>query len=188
MSETFVSIDGIRTPVLESVRRKRLKALSSFTAIQDQSGTGRAGTRCCQFGRALAMDMPGFGTADKPEDFDYSVPGYARHLGKLLAERGVRRAHLVMHDFGGPWGLAGLRTIRRRSAASPASIPAYYRATAGTISPAFGRRRSWANCLWLRRPKRGCACCYDTEIREGCHRNTSTTSINPLIGERGARC
>jgi pimeloyl-ACP methyl ester carboxylesterase len=52
------------------------------------------------------MDMPGFGTADKPEDFDYSVPGYARHLGKLLADRGVRRAHLVMHDFGGPWGLA----------------------------------------------------------------------------------
>jgi pimeloyl-ACP methyl ester carboxylesterase len=52
------------------------------------------------------MDMPGFGIADKPEDFDYSVPGYARHLAKLLTERGVRRAHLVMHDFGGPWGLA----------------------------------------------------------------------------------
>ena len=29
----------------------------------------------------------------------------ARHLGKLLPTRGVRRAHLVMHDFGGPWGL-----------------------------------------------------------------------------------
>jgi len=50
--------------------------------------------------------MPGFGAADKPEHFDYSVPGYARHLGKLLAAQGVRRAQLVMHDFGGPWGLA----------------------------------------------------------------------------------
>ncbi|BFG74300.1 hypothetical protein PTKU46_23330 [Paraburkholderia terrae] len=32
--------------------------------------------------------------------------GYARHLGQLLAECHVQRAHLVMHDFGGPWGLA----------------------------------------------------------------------------------
>jgi hypothetical protein len=23
------------------------------------------------------MDMPGFGAADKPKHFDYSVPGYA---------------------------------------------------------------------------------------------------------------
>jgi pimeloyl-ACP methyl ester carboxylesterase len=50
--------------------------------------------------------MPGFGRADKPEDFDYTVEGYARHLDGVLEELGVRRAHLVMHDFGGPWGLA----------------------------------------------------------------------------------
>ncbi len=56
--------------------------------------------------RCLAPDMPGFGGADKRDDFDYTVAGYASHLDALLAERGVERVHLVLHDFGGPWGLA----------------------------------------------------------------------------------
>ena len=58
------------------------------------------------FGRGLAMDMPGFGRADKPRDFDYSVTGLSTHLGRLLDVARVERAHLVLHDFGGPWGLA----------------------------------------------------------------------------------
>jgi pimeloyl-ACP methyl ester carboxylesterase len=58
-----------------------------------------------EHGRAIALDMPGFGEADKPDAFDYTVEGYSRHLGGALAELGVRRAHLVVHDFGGPWGL-----------------------------------------------------------------------------------
>jgi pimeloyl-ACP methyl ester carboxylesterase len=58
------------------------------------------------FARAIAPDMPGFGGADKPADFDYTVAGYARHLGGLLDALGVQRAHLVLHDFGGSWGLA----------------------------------------------------------------------------------
>ncbi|MDQ3731361.1 MAG: alpha/beta fold hydrolase, partial [Pseudomonadota bacterium] len=62
------------------------------------------------FARALAPDMPGFGQADKPKDFEYTVAGYARHLGAWLAQLGVMRAHLVLHDFGGPWGLAWAST------------------------------------------------------------------------------
>jgi pimeloyl-ACP methyl ester carboxylesterase len=62
--------------------------------------------RVGQFGRAVALDMPGFGQADKPDSFEYTVSGYARHLGGCLAELGISRVHLVMHDFGGPWGLA----------------------------------------------------------------------------------
>jgi pimeloyl-ACP methyl ester carboxylesterase len=27
------------------------------------------------FGRALAFDLPGWGRAKKPRDFDYSIPG-----------------------------------------------------------------------------------------------------------------
>jgi pimeloyl-ACP methyl ester carboxylesterase len=57
------------------------------------------------FARAVAMDMPGYGRADHPKCFDYSIPGYARYLGQLLDQLSVDRAHLVMHDFGGPWGL-----------------------------------------------------------------------------------
>jgi pimeloyl-ACP methyl ester carboxylesterase len=62
---------------------------------------GRVG----DFARAVAPDMPGYAGADKPRDFDYTVDGYARHLGGLLNELAIERAHLVMHDFGGPWAL-----------------------------------------------------------------------------------
>jgi len=55
--------------------------------------------------RGIALDMPGFGRAQKPDDFDYTVDGYARFLEEALARLGVERAHLVLHDFGGLWGL-----------------------------------------------------------------------------------
>lgn len=58
-----------------------------------------------RFSRAIALDMPGFGRASRPRRFDYSVEGYARYLGALLDRLQVNRAHLVMHDFGGGWGL-----------------------------------------------------------------------------------
>ena len=69
-----------------------------FEALVDRVGT---------FARALAFDMPGFGQADKPKAaFEYTVAGYAAHLGAALGELGITKAHLVLHDFGGPWGLA----------------------------------------------------------------------------------
>ena len=62
--------------------------------------------RTGEFARGIAMDFPGYGTADRPRHFDYSVSGYARHLDGALAELGVEHAHIVAHDFGGPWALA----------------------------------------------------------------------------------
>jgi pimeloyl-ACP methyl ester carboxylesterase len=116
MNETSISIDGIRTPLLEAGAADAEEAVvfvhGNPGSFEDWKALAR---RVGEFGRALAMDMPGFGAADKPARFDYSVGGYARHLGQLLADRGVRRAHLVMHDFGGPWGLAW-------AAANPQSI------------------------------------------------------------------
>jgi pimeloyl-ACP methyl ester carboxylesterase len=56
--------------------------------------------------RAVAPDMPGYGAASRPSDFDYTVEGYSRHLAACLDRLGVERAHLVLHDFGGLWGLA----------------------------------------------------------------------------------
>src|SRR5258705_13163628 len=58
------------------------------------------------FARALAPDMPGYGTSERPAAFEYTVGGFARHLDAVIRHFGVRRAHLVLHDFGGPWGLA----------------------------------------------------------------------------------
>jgi pimeloyl-ACP methyl ester carboxylesterase len=59
-----------------------------------------------EFARAVAPDMPGYGNASKRPDFNYTIDGYADHLAGLLDGLGIRRAHLVLHDFGGPWGLA----------------------------------------------------------------------------------
>ncbi len=59
--------------------------------------------------RAIAFDMPGFGRADKPHPdeptFDHTVEGYADHLAEVADTLGLSRFHLVVHDFGGPWGL-----------------------------------------------------------------------------------
>jgi pimeloyl-ACP methyl ester carboxylesterase len=107
MSEASVIIDGVRSPLLEFGSPGLDEAV---VFVHGNPGSSLDWERLArgvgEFGRAVAMDMPGFGAADKPADFDYSVPGYARFLGRLLAERRVQRAHLVMHNFGGPWGLA----------------------------------------------------------------------------------
>lgn len=107
MKETSVRVDGIRSPILEGGLPRADEAVvfvhGNPGSIADWT---RLASSVSEFSRAIAMDMPGFGAADKPEHFDYSVRGYSRHLGRVLAECGVRNAHLVMHDFGGPWGLA----------------------------------------------------------------------------------
>jgi pimeloyl-ACP methyl ester carboxylesterase len=107
MEKTSVRVDGISSPLLEAGPREAVEAV---VFVHGNPGSIADWTRLVasvgEFARAVAMDMPGFGAADKPEQFDYSVGGYARHLGRLLTECAVERAHLVLHDFGGPWGLA----------------------------------------------------------------------------------
>jgi pimeloyl-ACP methyl ester carboxylesterase len=55
--------------------------------------------------RALAFDLPDFGETIAPDGFAHDVPGYATFVDEALAELGVERVHLVIHDFGGPIGL-----------------------------------------------------------------------------------
>lgn len=102
-----VTVAGVRSPVAE---RGPADATEAVVFVHGNPGSGEdwAGL---QSGlpdgvRAIAPDMPGFGSADAPDDFAYTVDGYATHLGGLLDELGIERAHLVLHDFGGPWGLA----------------------------------------------------------------------------------
>jgi pimeloyl-ACP methyl ester carboxylesterase len=106
-NETSISIDGVRSPVLQV---GPADASEAVVFVHGNPGSTRDWDRLTrgvgEFGRGVVMDMPGFGAADKPAHFDYSIAGYARYLGRLLTELGVQHAHLVMHDFGGPWGLA----------------------------------------------------------------------------------
>lgn len=55
--------------------------------------------------RAVAFDLPDFGETIAPAGFEHDVPGYAGFVADALGELGVERAHLVLHDFGGPIGL-----------------------------------------------------------------------------------
>lgn len=52
----------------------------------------------------IALDLPGFGRSGKPAGFDYSIDGYARFIESFLADRGLDRFSLVVHD----WGAVGL--------------------------------------------------------------------------------
>jgi pimeloyl-ACP methyl ester carboxylesterase len=101
-----VSVNGVRSPVLQS---GDLEDSEAVVFVHGNPGHGEHWhdllDRTGDFARGVAPDMPGFGDADKPADFSYTVEGYATHLDGVLHELGVRRAHLVLHDFGGPWGL-----------------------------------------------------------------------------------
>jgi len=55
--------------------------------------------------RAVAWDAPGFGSAAAPAGFAQTVEGHAAFIGAALDALGIERAHLVVHDFGGPWAL-----------------------------------------------------------------------------------
>ena len=66
--------------------------------------------RVAGFATVVAPDMPGFGGADKRSDQDYTVAGYATHLGAVIDELGLERVHLVAHDFGGPFALTWAAT------------------------------------------------------------------------------
>ena len=107
MRTATISIDGIRTPVIEAGPADAAEAVVFVHGNPGSSNDwGSLLVSVGMFSRAVAFDMPGFGAAEKPAGFDYSVRGYANHLGRLLDSLNVRRVHLVMHDFGGPWGLA----------------------------------------------------------------------------------
>jgi pimeloyl-ACP methyl ester carboxylesterase len=56
--------------------------------------------------RAVSCDLPDFGDTVAPPGFRHTVEGYANFLGKVIQELGIERVHLVLHDFGGPIGLA----------------------------------------------------------------------------------
>ena len=107
VSEGAVTVADIRTPYL-TAGPPDADGAGVFVHGNPgpAEGWGPLVRRAGAFARAVAPDMPGFGAADKPDTFVHTVDGYARHLAGVLDELGVRRAHLVLHDFGAPWGLA----------------------------------------------------------------------------------
>lgn len=101
-----ILVNGVRSPLLECGEASA-EAVVFAHGIPGSSRDWRdLAARTGRFARAVSWDMPGFGRADKPEDFDHTVAGHARHFDAALAALGIERAHLVLHDFGGGPGLA----------------------------------------------------------------------------------
>jgi pimeloyl-ACP methyl ester carboxylesterase len=100
-----ISVGGVCSPTIEA---GSLESGEAVVFIHGNPGSrrdwedlvGRAG----ELARALAFDLPGFGQADKPRGFGYRVEDYADYIAGALDTLGVRRAHLVVHDFGGAFG------------------------------------------------------------------------------------
>jgi pimeloyl-ACP methyl ester carboxylesterase len=53
-----------------------------------------------KFARVIAPDMLGFGFSSKPAHYDYSIFDQADLHEELLAHLGVRRVHILAHDYG----------------------------------------------------------------------------------------
>jgi pimeloyl-ACP methyl ester carboxylesterase len=106
LTERRITVSGLNTRVLETGPSDSHEAVVFLHGNPGSSDdwrdlVGRTGS----FARAVAFDMPGFGKADKPRDFEYSVPGEVRFFDAALTELGIEHVHLVLHDLGGPWGV-----------------------------------------------------------------------------------
>jgi pimeloyl-ACP methyl ester carboxylesterase len=106
-SRQEIVVDGVRSPVTQV---GPVDVSEAVVFVHGNPGPSDDWTdllgRVGEFARGVAPDFPGYGGAEKPPDFEYTVGGYARHLDGLLEQLGVNRVHLVLHDFGGAWGLA----------------------------------------------------------------------------------
>ena len=101
-----MELGGVRTPVVDTGG----SACDAVLFMHGNPGCGRDWVPLMEqigsFCRAIAPDMPGFGRAEKPAGFNYTIAGYADHIALLVDALSLRGVHLVVHDFGGPWALA----------------------------------------------------------------------------------
>ncbi|PRY09948.1 pimeloyl-ACP methyl ester carboxylesterase [Pontibacter ummariensis] len=105
MSGRFFSVDGVQSFALDYGNGEAVLCLhgvptSSFLYRKVLWNLAHKGFR------GVSIDLPGLGFADRPEDFDYSFPNFARYLAKAAEALNLDRFHLVVHDIGGPIGFA----------------------------------------------------------------------------------
>ncbi|MFA5264429.1 MAG: alpha/beta fold hydrolase [Opitutaceae bacterium] len=55
--------------------------------------------------RCVAPDHIGMGLSEKPQDYSYRLETRIQDLDTLIGELGLRKVHLVVHDWGGAIGL-----------------------------------------------------------------------------------
>ena len=56
--------------------------------------------------RCIAPDNIGFGLTERPSPYTLRIPDHAHNVGTLIEQLDLRDLTLMVHDFGGPIGLA----------------------------------------------------------------------------------
>ena len=107
LREGRIEVGSIGAPLLESGPAGSAEAVlfvhgNPGSRLDWEDLVGRAGGAGV---RAVAFDLPGFGQADKPPEFPSTVQAYAEFIEGARRQLGLERVHLVVHDFGGPFGL-----------------------------------------------------------------------------------
>ena len=92
-------------------------------------------------GRAIAIDLPGWGRSDRPPGFDYTMHGLSSFLYRCLEALGVGDHDLVVHD----WGALALIGTQGR----PHALRRLVIINAVPLLP--GYRWHWVARLWRRR-------------------------------------
>src|SRR5881397_3484856 len=92
-----IAVDGIRSPLIQAGPAEASEAVvfvhgNPGSRLDWEDLVSRVG----DFARAVAFDMPGFGQADKPADFDYRVEGYGGFIAAALLKLGIEKVHLVV--------------------------------------------------------------------------------------------
>jgi len=106
VSTRTLSVAGTRSPMIEAGPSDASEAV---VFVHGNPGSSRDWTALVEavgeFARAVAFDLPGFGKAQAPPGFGFEVGAYAEFIEAARAELSIERVHLVLHDFGGPFGL-----------------------------------------------------------------------------------
>ena len=106
LREGSVEVDGVVAPIWEAGPADSSEAI---VFVHGLPGSGKEFSHLLPalggVFRTLAFDLPGFGQAEKPADFDYSSYGFADFIEGALGALGIARVHLATHDFGGGWAL-----------------------------------------------------------------------------------
>jgi pimeloyl-ACP methyl ester carboxylesterase len=106
-SSARLTVDGVATRVIESGPGWAEDAVvfvhGNPDSARDWDELVEAGGA---FTRMIAFDVPGYGQADKvAPPAVQTTNGVAEYIQGVLDQLGVKRAVVVLHDFGGIWGL-----------------------------------------------------------------------------------
>lgn len=101
----FIDVDGIRTFVLDQGKGEVVFCIhgvptSSYLYRKVVPALASRGMR------GVAIDLPGLGFSDRPEDFEYTFHNFARFCARAIELLGINEYHLLIHDIGGPIGFA----------------------------------------------------------------------------------